>query len=132
MKKLINQTALILLGTAILLNCSCKSSPEVSAYKSTGVVVVTVDSAMKAWGDYVRAGLASVDSQLKVKATYDKYYLTVQAAKAVITVAKSNNSTNQVVNTVAIISSAGAEVIGLVESFLPPDRLIKLQTQGLK
>lgn len=38
----------------------CKSSPNAIAYKTTAVTVATVDTAMQAWGTYVRAERARV------------------------------------------------------------------------
>jgi hypothetical protein len=104
----------------------CKSAEDV-AYKSTGVVVVTVASAMNAYRDACSVGLIASNKQDQVRAIYNKYYGAVQVERSAIESFKSNTNTNDLYKAVAAVSAASADVISLIEQFLPPDRLLKLK-----
>ncbi len=58
----------------------CKTANQ-TAYKATSATYITVDAAMKAWGDFVRANHPPVEKEQKVKAAFDRY----QAAALVVT-----------------------------------------------
>jgi hypothetical protein len=59
----------------------CKTSPQTSAYKAEGVIITTVDTGMRAWASYVRAGKATQAQVDTVKAMYKRYYDAQQVAK---------------------------------------------------
>lgn len=122
---------LLLLASTPLLYLGCKNL-ETNTYKATGVVIISVDAAMKAWGDYVRAYQGTVrsvplDNQRTVKAAYDKYYAAVQLERSAITAYKTGTDTNALIRVLGIVEGASAEVIRLIETFLPPDRLAALK-----
>jgi len=58
----------------------CKSTPQQVAYQSAGTTIVTVDTAMTVWGDYVAAKHPGPAAEATVKAAYEKY----QAAMVVL------------------------------------------------
>lgn len=85
-KHLVAFVSMLALGFVIavsLPSTGCQN-PERTAYQTTGVVVLSVDAAMNGWGDYVRAGKASVDDQAKVKAAYMKYQEIVRTQRALV------------------------------------------------
>jgi len=61
-----------------LLFCGC-GTPQRTTFNAESGTVLTVDSAMRAWGDYVARFHPPVEQELQVKAAYEKY----QAAMAV-------------------------------------------------
>ncbi len=101
----------------------CKTA-NTAAYKGTGAVVVTVDAAMSAWGDYVSANHPSVDKEQKVKAAYDKYKAAALVvttagaahAKALATQGADPTTAQTALNTAIAISSAAlGELIALLQ-----------------
>lgn len=70
------RTAAVVLSAAVL-SFAC-ASVQSSAYKSLGTVVITVDGAMKAYGDLVKAGQVPADKQRKVAAVYEQYQAAVK------------------------------------------------------
>ena len=69
-------TALVLVTT----QSGCKTANQ-AAYKGVGTVIVTVETAMKAWGDYVESNHPSLEQRTAVKTAFEKY----QAAMLVVT-----------------------------------------------
>ena len=57
---------------SLVLLVGCADLPK-NAYKATGTVVVTVDTAMTVWGDYVHVQHPPVEQELQVKAAFQKY-----------------------------------------------------------
>jgi len=96
----------------------CKS-PETVAYKVTGATVLTVDAAMNAWGDYVRAGRATDAQQAKVREVYGKYLAAIQLERAAVLSYKANGDTNAISRVIGTVSASSSEVIGLIQAFLP-------------
>jgi len=70
-------------GIALVASVTGCKTANTAAYKVTGTAVVTVDTAMKAWGDYVRDNHPSVEQEQRVKDAYEKY----QAAALAVTTA---------------------------------------------
>ncbi len=103
----------------------CKTA-NTAAYKGTGAVVVTVDAAMSAWGDYVSANHPPVEKELKVKAAFDKYKAAALVvttagaahAKALATQGTDPASAQTALNAAIAISSAAlGELIALLQQF---------------
>lgn len=117
---------LSLLLLAALLFSGCKST-ESNLYKATGVTVITVDGAMKAWADYVKTGRASQGDQDKARAAYEKYYRAILVEKAAIIAYKSSGETNALSKVLGTISAASAELVGLLETLLPTETVLKLK-----
>ena len=105
----------------------CKSTPEAKLYKTTGTVIITVDAAMNAWGDYVRAGLATPEQQMMVKQKYDTYFQFMKTEEAAVMAYKLNLDTNGLAKASAAVTAATPGVINLILTFLPSDRVAKLK-----
>ncbi len=102
-------------------------SPEKTTYRITGTTIVTVNGIMDSYADACRAGLIASNKQAQVRELYGKYAQMMAVEKAVIIAYKSNQDTNALYQAVAAVSAASADLIGLVQLFLPPDRLVKLK-----
>lgn len=124
MKKVLSQ--LLILALLAVAFSACKS-PETTAYKATGAVIISVDTAMQIWGDHVKAGKATADQIAKVGSIYNKYLATVKVERTAINAYKTNHDTNVLNQVIGIVAASSSDVIGLVESFLPPETLIKLK-----
>jgi hypothetical protein len=72
-----NTTRFLPLFLVILCLTACRT-----AYQTTGVVVHTVDAAMKGWGDWVRAGKATPTEEAAVKRAYQAYQQSMETAYA--------------------------------------------------
>jgi hypothetical protein len=103
----------------------CKTA-NTAAYKATGAVVVTVDAAMSAWGDYVRTSHPPVAQEIAVKDAFEKYKaaaLTVTSAgaahaKVLATQGADPTSAASALNAAIAISSAAlGDLIALIQKF---------------
>ena len=109
-----------LVGIAVLLAffVGC-ANPKQSAYRVVGTTANTVDSAMKGWGDYVKAGYAKAEEEVKVKAAYEKYQKSMLVAKAFINSYIDNEANeNKLRVMVDAISSSSSELVSLINSFI--------------
>jgi hypothetical protein len=98
------------------LSNGCKS-PFAAAYHTEGVVIHTVDSAMKAWADYVNAGNATSSEVTMVQNYYQQYYIAQQVAKNAfeLTLAVNNPDTQEKYRAaVAAVSDASKTIIDFV------------------
>lgn len=112
--------AIALTACLFFLNAGC-ATPELAAYRTLGTTTVLVNAAMNGWGDYVRAGLATPDDQIRVRGAYEKYQASMRVAKSVALAMKDSGAINdpvwmQVVN--AVTKSAN-DVINLIAKFVP-------------
>ncbi len=112
-----------------LLFCAC-GTPEVTAYKITGTVTTAVDGAMQAWGDYVRAGLATSGDEIKVKAAFIKYKASERVVADAVTAYKLTQDETAFKVANAALRSSAADLIDLVRMFLPPPQASKVK--GIK
>ncbi len=84
------------LGLAGLV-AGCGSTPSRVAYNTVDTPAIAVDSAMRAWGDYVAKYHPPAATELKVKAAFERYQraelLAIDAAQAYAEVS-ANTSTN--------------------------------------
>lgn len=72
----------------------CKSAPEVTATKVVGAQILTVDSAMKAWADWVNQGRATQQQVDDVRNAYMTYFIAAKAEEKALTAyveAKASN-----------------------------------------
>lgn len=109
---------IVLLLSAVLLLTGCANWKQ-AGYKSTGVVVITVDAAMKAWAGYVAAGQAKPQQEVQVKAAYEKYQKAALVLIAAGKAATTNGTRAPFDAGVAAASAAQADLVALVSSFLP-------------
>lgn len=65
---------------ALIAAISCASA-QLSVYRSLATTATTVDTAMSAYGDLVRAGKVSAATQAKVKQAYADYQLAMVIAE---------------------------------------------------
>jgi len=90
---------LMLLPVSIIFIEGCASSPVQTTIKSEQVLIVSVDTGMQIWHDYVVAHLTDGKVTQKqidtVRNAYNDYYAAQQAAKAIIEKVLTNVSTNQ-------------------------------------
>lgn len=54
------------------------------AHSTTKIVAVSVDGAMSAWGDYVRAGFASTEDEDTVRKAYGAYQGAMRSLRLVV------------------------------------------------
>lgn len=101
---------------ALLIGCA---SPETTAYRIIGSTIITVDSAMKGWGDWVRAGKATRGDEVKVKAAYEHYQASMGVVEAAVMAYKLNPSDGTALEKAltALEQSRGA-LITLIQGFM--------------
>lgn len=88
-----HQTLTVLaLATFIAVGCGgCKSvTPEQAAYRTLGTVATSVDSGMKAWGEWVALGKATAADVEKSKELYLKYQSAMRVARDAALTVKQN------------------------------------------
>lgn len=66
--------------TVSLLIVGCATKPQIVAFKATGVVSVTAETAIKEYNEYAALGHTTIAENVQVKAAYIKY----QAAFGVV------------------------------------------------
>jgi hypothetical protein len=119
-KKLDNSWVPILLaGGLVLFATGCKT-PEVTAYRTLGTTAAAVDRAMLAWGDYVRAGLATADDEVKARRLYSSYQSAMAVAKQAVMSLKSTQSDPNSpawIRALDAVDAASAELISFINSF---------------
>lgn len=120
MNKKIPFAAAIALAACLFLNFGC-ATPELVAYRALGTTAVLVNAAMNGWGDYVRAGLATPDDQIRVRGAYEKYQASMKVAKSVALAMKDSGAINDPVwlTVVNAVTSSANDVINLVAKFVP-------------
>lgn len=124
--------SLAVLTVALITNAiyqiGCKSTED-TAFKVTGTTVVSLNAAMLAYRDACRAGLIASNEQDHVRDYYNRYHAALLIESNAIVTLKTTGDTNALYQSVRVVTGASADVIGLVEQFLPPDRLLKLKGQ---
>lgn len=117
LKQKINSIALFLLFISLSLCISCTSLENV-AYKTTGSVVVSVDGAMRVWGDYVRSGSATVNDQLRVRDVYEKYQSAIKVERSILVAYKTTPDDTALNAAMSALSNASGELVTLVQSLV--------------
>ena len=86
--------------------------------QAAGTVSITVDAAMQSWGEWVRAGKATVAQRIKVRDAYAKYQGAMHAAEAVTLLAISTPGDKQS-REVALnaVTAASAELVNLITNY---------------
>ncbi len=119
--------SLMLLGCLALSAPGCASQGK-AAFTASSATQVTVDTAMTAWGDYVKQYGATVHKRAKVKALYIRYQNTIVNvidAEEVLTALSTTNSpqgtlkTAQDRQTAALAASSQAllDLVATLQSF---------------
>ncbi len=100
---------------------ACKTTPQVVAFKTEGVIITTVDSALKAYADYSQTHPVSKDEYAKVQDYYQRYKDAQDIAKLAIEVYIDESSAGNVVALQTAeqnAATASAAVIDLVKGLL--------------
>ncbi len=124
MKKLISIAALCFVcAFPLCLFQGCAGQTKVAYQVETGAQV-TVETAMTAWGDYVKAHHPPASDELKVKLAYEKYQMANVAAVDATSALASLTDTNSVPRFSLIASDATAsaataltELINVIKTF---------------
>jgi hypothetical protein len=90
-------SALMAVGVAALLFANatgCTSTPQTVAYRTAGTAVVSVDTAMTLWGQYVATYHPNANQEATVKAAYDKYQAAMVAVCDAGAIYAASGSTN--------------------------------------
>ena len=93
----------------------CQSENR-AAYVATGSVIVTVDAAMSAWGDYVRAGKATRDDQIRVRDIYLKYQAAIAIERDAVLAAQATKDDGALRQALAVVAASQSDVIALVQT----------------
>lgn len=120
MKRLIEALIATLFVTILALSCmvtnGCKTADTV-AYRTIGSAVQLVDTTMKVWGEYVRAGFATEADEARVKAAYQKYQLYMSSLKDSIEQYKQGfQSKEQLQEATAKASSSAESIITIINA----------------
>jgi hypothetical protein len=118
LKELVGGLVAMLIGAAliaIVIACGGCASLETTAYRTIGGVSVTVDVAMTAWGDYVRAGKATPADEAKVKAAYEGYQRAMRAVHGAVRVYRVSRDGRGLQAALEAVASASGQVTGAVK-----------------
>ena len=114
--------SILLVGCTLLCSGCASNKPLDVVYKTEGIIITSVDGAMKAWRDYVKAGMATQSQVDQVKVAYNKYYAAQQVARTAVVIYVASSSTNSAfANTAAItqaVDSSKNSLISLIGSFI--------------
>lgn len=110
----------ILFFSVLFLGCQ---SLERNAYRTIGTVAVGVDSAMNAWGDYVRAGMATPQQEQIVKLAYTKYQTSMEACKVAVYIYKTSQASEKDFPQSALdaLSKNASDLVNIILKLLPDD-----------
>lgn len=113
--------ALLALSGLLAINLlvpACSTTAETRTYQTAKATAVTVESAMRAWGNYVAAFHPPASEETKVKMAYDRYraamLLVADAGKAYSEGVASGDSLNAAVQGV---TASINDLVNLIESF---------------
>lgn len=111
------------LALAFLLACAY----EKAAFRTVGTITTTVDAAMRAYGDEVKAAHVTAETQATVKGFYDKYYAAIQVAQSVVLSYKAGTATKSATQNALDAASAAAQpLLNLIQTFIPPEKRASL------
>lgn len=98
-----------------------------TTYKTAGTITITADTAMKAWAEYVVAGHAKPDQEVKVRDAYAKYQAAMLTVLDVGKAATANGSTNGLQQWFQAATAAQAHLVDVVNAFLPAEKKLELR-----
>lgn len=102
-------------GPLLLTGCG---TPAAKTTQVAGSVTITVDSAMEAWGSWVRTGKATVDQRIAVRGAYLKYQAAMRTAETIaVSALSAPDNQSAYVTALNVASQASIELIALVEAF---------------
>jgi hypothetical protein len=121
MKKLTTILAALVIGCGLLTAPVAFTGCGTPAAKTTqvaGTLSLSVDAAMKSWGEWVRAGKATVEQRIEVRGRYAQYQAAMRTAEAAA-VSAVGAPANQAAYTTALNAAVAASVdlIALVQTF---------------
>lgn len=93
-------------------------TPSAKTTQVAGSVTITVDAAMKSWGEWVRANKATVEQRVQVRAAYQKYQAAMLIAeKVAVNVLSAPEQQAAYITALNTASQVSIELIALVEQF---------------
>jgi len=98
----------------LVLFVSCATSPETVAYRTIATTAVSVDSAMRGWGDWVKSGKASVSSEDSVRTVYESYQVAMTAMQTSINAFRLGANRNIINKASASLSASADAVIEII------------------
>ena len=116
MKRIVMLLAVV---CAVAVGCA---TLETTAFRGIGAVAVTVDTAMQAWGDAVRADQVTADQELVVRQAYARYQSAMRTAHAALTAYKLSSGQDKNALNVALdtLDGCAADLTKLIRDFLTP------------
>src|SRR6266481_4970936 len=93
---------------AVLMGCK---TPEDTAFKVTGVTVITAQAAYSAYLDWALAAKAPDEQQAKVQKAYDAFYAAVMIEKKAIIAYKDGSNTNGLAVAIAAVTASSSDLI---------------------
>lgn len=113
-------TTLLLFALAIqpVFLAGCGTTPTTRVNQVAGTVTITVDAAMDSWGEWVRAGKATVEDRIKVRSAYINYQNLTQIAEFAAVAALDNPDKQPAyVQALNAVIASHLELVKLIESF---------------
>jgi hypothetical protein len=114
---------------ALTMMPGCSTQPETVAYRAAGSTEITVDHAMRAWGDYVAKNHPSVGQETMVQVAFNRYGLAMNMA---ITAAEDYAALSKTNSTAAPLAKTRAETASALASQNLSDLVALLGSFGVK
>lgn len=119
--------AVLTLSTVLFISAGCSTTQQETAYKATSAAVTSVDTLMKAWGNFVKdqaaAGTPVPDAtRAKVRDAYNKYYsaallvIDAETALASSTATNSAGGSPDLSSLSATASQALSDLVSLLQT----------------
>ena len=111
---------LLLIGITVLVVLTGCKTAEQTAYRGFGVTRTLVDTAMTAWGDYVRSGKATGADQVKVRALYEKYQAAMRVCRATVITLKTTPADDATwLRVITVLDASANDLVILIGKFVP-------------
>lgn len=110
---------LALCAVLFAIGCAGRVTPPSAAevaYKTLASTQATVDTAMKAWADYVVAGHAKPEDEAVVQTVYSKYQVAIRAAARIPSTLKPGESSLDLDLALRAVEVAAAELLTILNS----------------
>jgi hypothetical protein len=116
---------ILILGNAVY-QTGCKT-PEMTAYKTIGTQIISVEAGKKAVAEAYVAGQVSEKNFQTIRAACDRYDASVKVEQSAVIAYKTGTDTNSLNRAMIAVSAASADALSLMLRFLPPDKAAKLK-----
>lgn len=95
---------------------------ERNTYRAIGSLAVTVDGAMNAWGDYVRAGQGTISQHAAVKQAYGNYQAAMRIAQTSVNAYRLNPDAKELQKALAVASASAGDLTRLIYGLINPPK----------